>query len=768
VTETAFARIVAALEQHGQRVTGAGDSRQAQCPAHDDGTASLSLKRIEGQALVFCHAGCGTDAVLGELGMSMRDLFDTPSGVSYRYGDGRVVHRYYQDNRKSFSQSGNTKGAELYHATLVRQAVAAGRGVLVVEGEKDVLAAESIGVTATCSAMGAGKATKFDWSPLTGATVMIVADRDEPGEKHARDVQQILDGIAAKVTVVRAKVGKDTADHIAAGLGVHDFIPLDDSEPTEGTSTPSGDLWPSPADPMAVARQFMRRYSCDEWPTLRRWRGGWMRWMTEYWVEVEDATVRSEVYAALEHATYATEDGVKPWCPNRHKVANVLEALHAVTHLADAVNPPAWLGAAQRRDTRSINAREIVSATNGLLHVTTRELMPHTPEFFNLVSVPFDHQPAAACPAWHRFLGELWSEDPDSISALQEWFGYVLSGRTDHHKILLTTGPSRSGKGTIARVMQRLIGPGNAAGPTLSSLASNFGLAPLLGKPLAVVSDARLAGNTHLVVERLLTISGEDTLTIDRKFREPWTGRLPTRFVILSNELPAFGDASGAIAYRFVVLAMTHSWLGKENTALTDELSTELPGILNWALDGLDRLVRVGRFTAPQASEDAIVTMLDNASPMSAFVRDTCDKGAGLQVSVDELFATWRRWCEENERKPGTKQLFGRNLKAVCPGVRVHRPRDDDGAQHRMYLGLALKPSWSGFAVNRDSSRLSDSTGVPTGAEPRRDATQRKSGLTHDGLDGDENRALNLLTAAGIDSTVVSGRTRAAEDRVAG
>ena len=92
-------------------------------------------------------------------------------------------------------------------------------------------------------------------------------------------------------------------------------------------------------------------------------------------------------------------------------------------------------------------------------------------------------------------------------------------------------------------LLAALVGKGNAAGPTLASLGTNFGLAPLLGKPLALVSDARLGGSdVHQIVERLLSISGEDMLTIDRKYREPWTGKLPSRFLILSNELPRFGD----------------------------------------------------------------------------------------------------------------------------------------------------------------------------------------------------------------------------------
>jgi putative DNA primase/helicase len=181
------------------------------------------------------------------------------------------------------------------------------------------------------------------------------------------------------------------------------------------------------------------------------------------------------------------------------------------------------------------------------------------------------------------------------MAALQEFFGYVVSGRLDLHKILLLVGPTRAGKGVIARTLTALVGNANVAGPTLSSLAGDFGLAPLLGKPLAIVSDARLAGRgSQVVVERLLAVSGEDTITVNRKYKDQWTGKLPSRFMVISNELPQLGDASAAIAGRFVTLLLSKSWYGQEDLALEGRIREELSGILNWALDGLERLNRGG------------------------------------------------------------------------------------------------------------------------------------------------------------------------------
>ena len=120
--------------------------------------------------------------------------------------------------------------------------------------------------------------------------------------------------------------------------------------------------------------------------------------------------------------------------------------------------------------------------------------------------------------------------------------GYVVSGRLDLHEILLMVGPTRGGKGAFARILTALVGSENVAGPTLSSLGGECGLQPLIGKPLAIVSDARFGGrDSTVVVERLLSISGEDTLTVNRKCRDQWTGKLPPRLHVISNGLPKLG-----------------------------------------------------------------------------------------------------------------------------------------------------------------------------------------------------------------------------------
>lgn len=451
-----------------------------------------------------------------------------------------------------------------------------------------------------------------------------------------------------------------------------------------------GDVFAPPSEPMGVAREIVSRcYRQAAGVTVAHHRGEFYTWTGRHWVETDARDVRRTVYEALEDAVYLhPKEGRVRWAPSRRKVDDVLDALRAATLVDSTTEAPCWTFSAGARPP----ATEIAAVENGLFHLPSRRLLAHTPAFFSHHSLPFPYlHDAPPAHRWLAFLAELWDGDAHSIACLQEWFGLLLCGDTSLQKILLLVGPKRGGKGTIARVLTGLLGQHHVAGPTLASLATGFGLSPLLGRPLAIISDARLSSraDTKVVVERLLSISGEDALTIDRKFKEPWTGRLPTRFVVLSNELPRLSDASGALASRFVVLVLTRSFYGQENPRLTSELLQEAPSIFLWAVAGYDRLMARGYFEAPTSGAEAVQQLEDLSSPISAFVRDRCRVNANASVPADELWKAWRTWCEDGNGHWGTKAVFGRDLRAAFPGVRKQRLWHG-GDREFVYTGLRL------------------------------------------------------------------------------
>lgn len=350
---------------------------------------------------------------------------------------------------------------------------------------------------------------------------------------------------------------------------------------------------------------------------------------------------------------------------------------------------PCWLD-----DDPSLDPRDILPCRNGLLHIPTRQLRPPSAAFFTLQGLDFtyDHD-APRADAWLQFLADLWPDDLESQSALQEWMGYLLTPRTDFQKIGMLVGPKRSGKGTIGRVSRLLLGDRHVCGPTLANMSEQFGLSVLLNKSVAIISDARLSGrsDTAVIAERLLSISGEDTLSIPRKFLPDWNGKLATRFWLMTNELPRIEDASGALASRFLVLRLTRSFYGCEDHALLGRFVPELPSILNWALEGFDRLYARGRFVQPQSSDELIQEFEDLGSPIGAFLRERCEVGKGFEVPKDRLFQSWKGWCAESGRDhAGSIQVFGRNLRAAVPWLAESRPHVL-GARVRYFEGIRLK-----------------------------------------------------------------------------
>lgn len=438
-----------------------------------------------------------------------------------------------------------------------------------------------------------------------------------------------------------------------------------------------------PKTPYKTAAVFIQsHYTSGSGMTLLHHRGDFYAHDGRAYREASDARIRSEVYPFVQPHYNAT----------RNNVAGVIDAVKAYAYIAEDIDPPAWLTSNAGKPP----AAELLPMANGLLHLPTRRLLEHDPCLFTLNALAFDYDPGAVCKGWMSFLDSIWGDDPEQIETLQEWVGYLISGLTNQQKIALLVGPKRSGKGTIARILAELIGPANCCNPTLNSLSQNFGMSPLIGKMSAVISDARLGGRAdqHAITERLLNTSGEDPQTIDRKHRDPWTGKLGVRFTIMSNELPRLTDSSGALAGRFVVMMMKRSFYGREDVDLTNRLMAELPGVFNWALGGLDRLIERGHFIQPESSKDAIEELQDLASPIGAFVRDCIEVGpTDMPPRCDVVYDAWEKWCEDQGRQhPGTVQSFGRELRSALPAVQIGRPEDPiTKKRYRVYKGISLK-----------------------------------------------------------------------------
>lgn len=445
--------------------------------------------------------------------------------------------------------------------------------------------------------------------------------------------------------------------------------------------------YPSPEEPYEVAKRF-NVHGNNGLPVCY-WRGSFYEWTPgECWQQRSEQDMRSVLYRHLSQKLYTklVRNVPKdvPWAPTKSKITNVLDAL---------------AGATKRPDSEETERGSAIPLRNGWLDLEHRTLSPLTPSRFHVTTVPLRYDSDAPPPArWLAFLDDVLGGDPDAQRLLQEWFGYVLSGRTDQQKMMFVKGPKRSGKGTTSRVLEALVGKGNYTASTLGSFAENFGLQHLIGKSLAVVGDARMRSANDRVTERLLSISGEDAIHVDVKNHEPYSGQLPVRIMILSNEIPSFRDSSAALANRFLMLEFKNSFFGNEDTHLLSDLLEELPGILLWSLDGLDRLNKQRRFTVPQSSASMLEDVEEVMSPVKAFAADDLDVGADYSEETSRVYAAYEMWCDRNGHRPLSKQRFGVDLSSAL-GVTRSKQHRVNGVIVRDYLGIQLRER------NNDSSQ---------------------------------------------------------------
>jgi putative DNA primase/helicase len=408
---------------------------------------------------------------------------------------------------------------------------------------------------------------------------------------------------------------------------------------------------------------------------------------------IEEATIRAKVYAFLDKCKKPAKQGaLAPFNPSPATVSAALDAIKSIVHLPNHPNtkPPIWLeGYAQSKPPSS----KLISVMNGIFHLEDSILLPHSLGFFTQNSLPFDYNPNASCPVWMGFLQSVWPEDEESISTLQEMFGYILSGDTRQQKFFNIIGPRRSGKGTINKVLVALLGQHNTVAPELGELCDTFGLQPWLGKLLASFTDARAPErNRSAVVSQLLRIVGGDTITVNRKNKDAWNGYLPTRLVMYSNEVLQLTENSNALTGRMIVLKMTKSFFDTEDTELAHKLEKELSGIFNWAMEGLARrLERGGHFLQPKSGKEYLDLMEELGNPMKPFADDALEFDPLASTLKEEVFACWKHWALKKSMSPGTEQAFKRRFLAATQEKYVEsRQVQVNGERSQVYAGVKL------------------------------------------------------------------------------
>lgn len=339
--------------------------------------------------------------------------------------------------------------------------------------------------------------------------------------------------------------------------------------------------------------------------------------------------------------------------------------------------------------------KEYLNVRNGLLNLKTRELETHTPGMFFTSQIPVEYNPDADCPNFKDFIYDtLYDEDVDTV---QEMFGFALYRSYEYQKAFMLQGSGANGKSTLLKVLEELLGGENTSSVDLQNLAaSDFRKAELFNKYANIAADLPAEGLKDTGDFKKLT--GEDKVTAERKHEDPFQFYNHATLINAANELPEVNDNTDAFFRRWIIITFPFKFVDspeeehekQKKPGLEEEITSdeELSGVLNWALEGLQRLFDNGEFSGSRSTQELRERYRKLESTVGAFASEELvgvdDKDEW--VTKDHLYETYVSWCQDNSLESEYKGQFFKKLQKYVP---VHERRVSiDGRRQRVIAGV--------------------------------------------------------------------------------
>jgi putative DNA primase/helicase len=297
-----------------------------------------------------------------------------------------------------------------------------------------------------------------------------------------------------------------------------------------------------------------------------------------------------------------------------------------------------------------------------VFHNVDGKTYPHDPRLWLHDGVDFDYDPNAHCPTWEWFLKELFPTDDEAREAIEQFLGYGMTIDNQFEKAALWIGPPRSGRGTIASILERLVGMNGHTSLNMHTWRGENSRMGMVGKRMGIFHDIRLkpgqwygenydpGGVDPHSQQLLLELISGDFTEIGRKYIEAWKGLPFIKFLLISNKVPSFNDET--LITRFNTIEFTKSYLHKERTEIKKKLlPAEIAGIAAKCVAAYGRLLRDGRLIQPKTGLALLNRIKATVNPWQAFMDfywEVDPTGEGTRCRV--FYAAFKHWCLQTRR----------------------------------------------------------------------------------------------------------------------
>lgn len=398
---------------------------------------------------------------------------------------------------------------------------------------------------------------------------------------------------------------------------------------------------------------------------------------------------------------------------------------------------------------------------NCVLNTKTCEISPHRHTLYVFSKLLCDYVEGATCPVWEEFLEYALPCITDQMT-LQEMFGACLKRNYADQTAFFMLGNGGNGKGVVMNILRAMLGSGKTSAVPLQQVGDRFFSTDLYGRYANISGDTSPDALVDASTYKMLT--GGDYIRAERKGKDSFEFRNHAKIINSMNELMATRDQSDGFFRRFVLIRFDATPTEKrvaEKKGFEDAIGAyELPGILNWAIDGLKRLNGQGGFTwqINKSVGDLRNIWNTTADPLTAFINECCELGQKRRIEVGVFMAAYTRWHEERHDAPPKEQQSDITVGARSRGFTKngvspllddrHRWLDDNGNERvkvKCYTGICLKNTSGHLDV--DEMYLVDHWHEITGLAPVQPPKPRAKGSdgSPDALDDSVTKVRNAV-----------------------
>ena len=342
-----------------------------------------------------------------------------------------------------------------------------------------------------------------------------------------------------------------------------------------------------------------------------------------------------------------------------------------------------------------IDARkDLLNLANCMFSLNTFEALPHDYKYFSTVQSEVPYQAEAKCPMFEKAINAMMANDQAKVAVIQELFGYLMTTETRVQKAFFLLGDGANGKSVLLEIITNLIGLKNVSHLSLHDIGRDFARWGLVGKTVNIAAENEVAKRGFDTQAFKQIVSG-DRIPINRKYHDVFSYAPVCKLVFAVNSLPQTSDMSHGLFRRMFIIPFTERFDGdKADKNLLDKLLTELPGILNWALEGLKRLRSNNfEFTKSVEVENSLEQFKDSQTPVREFVKEKIVVSEeGRRVLRNDIISSYKEWCVANGL-PKCAEInsikFWNVFRSMCKDLKIPvKEQQSNGKRYFVRIGL--------------------------------------------------------------------------------